>query len=362
MKPGNFVSLDPKERSADALEFERNVRSQVIGQEEAILAMSDSIQIYMAGLNNPNRTVANLLFLGPTGVGKTRVVEAAAKALFGTERAILKLNCAEFKESHQVSKILGAPAGYTGHRETPPLITQAKLNQYHTEDIKLSLLLLDEIEKANPSFWEVFLNVLDRGTLTQGNGEEIDFRRTIIIMTSNAGARQMQEAITGGMGFSGIAGSELSQNKDLKRISQEAARKYFSPEFWGRLDKVVTFHTLSRAQLLQVLDLELANIQKRILTAPGHQQFVLKCTPQAKEFILNEHADLRYGARDLQHSVERNLVRPLSTLLATGQVTLGDLVLVFFDGTLRFDKVPAESVAQLPPAEWGDFLAPEAAV
>jgi ATP-dependent Clp protease ATP-binding subunit ClpB len=361
MKPGYSVALDPKERSTDSIELERLIRGQVIGQSEAIAALIDSIQIYMAGLNNPNRTVSNLLFLGPTGVGKTRVVEAAAKALFGNEKAFTKLNCAEFKESHQVSKILGAPAGYTGHKDTPPLITQEKLDRFHNSDVKLSLLLLDEIEKAHPSFWEVFLNVMDKAYLTQSSGEDVDFRRTIVIMTSNAGARQMQDAISGGLGFNRQMKADKS-HKDLKRISQEAARRHFSPEFWGRIDKTVTFHALSQDQLMEVLDLEIANIQKRILKAPGHQQFVLKCTNEAKRFILKENSDVRYGARDLQHSLERNLVRPLSTLLSTGQVTLGDLVLVFFDGTLRFDKVPAESVAQLPPAEWGDFLAPEAAV
>ena len=193
--------------------------------------------------------VGNLLFLGPTGVGKTRIGEAAAEILFGDERALIKVDCAEFQHSHEISKLIGSPPGYLGHRETHPLVTQEALAKSHRGDLKLSFLLFDEIEKASDALWQLLLGILDKGTLTLGDNRRVDLSQTIIFMTSNLGAVQMTELMTGGMGF--VRPSEDITNhvdEKLERTAIEEARHKFSPEFINRLDKLVVFRPLRREQ------------------------------------------------------------------------------------------------------------------
>src|SRR3989344_3761117 len=195
------VLLDPEMRSSDVMDFERELKGKIIGQEQAVGQVVKMFQIFLAGMSTPGRPIANLLFLGPTGSGKTRIVEAAAEILFGSSQRFVKIDCVEFQHSHEIAKIIGSPPGYLGHRETPPLLTQEAIDQHQTDRCRLSFVLFDEIEKANESLWQLLLGILDKATLTLGDNHRVDFSRCIIFMTSNLGAAEMSEMLTGGIGF-----------------------------------------------------------------------------------------------------------------------------------------------------------------
>src|SRR5499425_3079070 len=323
--------LDARKRSSAACHFEEALREKVVGQEEAVQALVDIYQVFCAGLHSPGRPVGNLLFLGPTGSGKTRIVEAAAEILFGNCRAVIKIDCAEFQHSHEIAKLIGSPPGYLGHRETHPLITQEALAASHRDQLKLSFLLFDEIEKASDSLWQLLLGMLDKATLTLGDNRRVDLSQTVIFLTSNLGGAAITELMQGGMGFIQPADKPAAGlDQKVERTAVEAARRKFSPEFMNRLDKVVVFRPLQRKQLEQVLDIELGQVQQRVLeTAKG--QFLFRVTNGGKEFLLQEGTDARYGARHLKRSIERHVVYPLANLLATEQVHLGDLVRIDWD-------------------------------
>src|SRR5690349_17724468 len=349
MKTGLNTALDPTRRGSEAEEFERNLRRRIVGQEDAIQKMTEIYQMFLAGLNPPARPVGNLLFLGPTGTGKTRVVEAVAETLFGDARACIKIDCAEFQHSHEIAKLIGSPPGYLGHRETHPLLTQEALNQWHTEKLRLSLLLFDEIEKASDSLWQLLLGILDKATLTLGDNRRVDLSQCVIVMTSNLGAGEMSELITGGLGF-GQKPSQVDARLDDKitRTATEAARRKFSPEFMNRIDKVVVFKTLKPEHLEQILEIELGMVQQRILQATGNAQFVFSCTPRVKEFLLKEGTDLKYGARHLKRAIERFVVFPLANLVATSQVKLGDFIRIDIDPTGKMTFVKEAEGALVP--------------
>ena len=346
------VVLDSTLRSSEAMEFGEALRAKIVGQEEAVQAMVDLYQVFCAGLNSPGRPIGSLLFLGPTGSGKTRIVEAAAEILFGDRRAVIKVDCGEFQHSHEISKLIGSPPGYLGHRETHPLITQEALAASHTEKLKLSFLLLDEIEKASDALWQLLLGMLDRATLTLGDNRRVDLSQTVIFMTSNLGGAEITELMHGGMGF--IQPEDLPmKGLDVKvaRTAVEAARKNFSPEFMNRLDKIVVFHPLNVEQLAEVLEIELGQVQKRVLeTLNG--QFQFRVTDAGREFLLHEGTDQRYGARHLKRAIEQRVVFPMANLLATGQVKAGEILCIDWDprvGGLVFwkeDDGPQSTVAQ----------------
>ena len=239
----NATLLDPTLRSVQSQEFETSLRSKVVGQEEAVRALVDLFQVYCAEMRPVGRPVGNYLFLGPTGSGKTRIVEAATEILFGDPRAVIKVDCAEFQHSHEIAKLIGSPPGYLGHLETHPLITQEALAKHHTEKLKLAFLLFDEIEKASDSLWKLLLGILDKATLTLGDNRRVDLSQTMIFLTSNLGGREITELITGGLGFvqpRDKHGDRLDSK--VERTAYEAAKRKFSPEFMNRLDKVVVFH------------------------------------------------------------------------------------------------------------------------
>jgi ATP-dependent Clp protease ATP-binding subunit ClpB len=342
MKTGLSTTLDPNRRSTDAREFDNAIRRKIVGQDQAVEKVVEIYQMFLAGLNPPGRPVGNLLFLGPTGSGKTRVVESMAESLFGDARACIKIDCAEFQHSHEIAKLIGSPPGYLGHRETHPLLTQEALNQWHTEKLKLSILLFDEIEKASDSLWQLLLGILDKATLTLGDNRRVDLSQCIIIMTSNLGASEMNGLVEGGMGFSRTVITAVDGKLDdkISRTAVEAARRKFTPEFMNRIDKVVVFKTLRPEHLQQILEIELGMVQQRILMAAGANQFVFTCTPKVKSLLLHEGTDPKYGARHLKRSIEKNLVFPLANLVATGQVKLGDFVRVDLtpEGKLTFIK------------------------
>ena len=333
--------LDPRQRSRESHQFEGEVRRRIVGQEEAVRAVVDLYQVFCAGMCPAGRPVGNLLFLGPTGSGKTRIVEAAAEILFGDARAVIKVDCAEFQHSHEIAKLIGSPPGYLGHRETHPLITQEELAKHHRDDLKLSFLLFDEIEKASDALWQLLLGILDKATLTLGDNRRVDLSQTMIFMTSNLGGGEITELMTGGMGFVQPVDKPTDKlDQKVERTAQEAAKRKFSPEFMNRLDKVVVFHPLRPEQLEQILEIELGMVQQRVLgTQRG--QFLFRVTSEARGFLLREGTDMKYGARHLKRAIERHVVYPLASLLATEQVRLGDLLCIDWDveqGQLVFQR------------------------
>jgi ATP-dependent Clp protease ATP-binding subunit ClpA len=321
------VLLNPQQKGLRAEEFEKELSRRIVGQEQAVQRLGGLYQIFLAGMNSTARPVGTMLFLGPTGSGKTRVVEAAAEVLFGHAYAVIKIDCAEFQHSHEIAKLIGSPPGYLGHRETSPVLSQENLDRYQTEDTKISLVLFDEIEKASDSLWQLLLGILDKATLTLGDNRRVDFSQTIVIMTSNLGAREMSEMISGGIGFAPaqVAGNGAGVDEKIGRTAVDAARRKFSPEFMNRIDAVIAFQSLTEEDLREVLDLELQSLQHRIMVSAG-TKFIFRCSQAAKNLILNEGIDFRYGARHLKRAIERLLVHPLSNLVATVQVELGDLI------------------------------------
>jgi len=320
--------LDPKKRSSTARHFEEALRKKIVGQDEAVQALVDLYQVFCAGLHSPGRPVGNLLFLGPTGSGKTRTVEAAAEILFGDSRAVIKVDCAEFQHSHEIAKLIGSPPGYIGHRETHPLITQEALAASHRDGLKLSFLLFDEIEKASDALWQLLLGMLDKATLTLGDNRRVDLSQTVIFLTSNLGSGQIADLVHGSMGFIQLTDTATTGlDEKVERAAVEAARRKFSPEFMNRLDKLVVFHPLKCEELGGVLEIELRQVQKRVLDSTT-QPFVFRVTSEGRQFLLEEGTDQRYGARHLKRAIERYIVYPIARLVATAQVHQGDALVI----------------------------------
>jgi len=333
------VALDPTRTGRDAEVLEGSLRRMIVGQDEAIQQIVNIYQMHLTGMSPTGRPIGNFLFLGPTGSGKTRIVEATAESLLRNPRAVIKIDCAEFQHSHEIAKLIGSPPGYLGHRETHPLLSQEVLNQYHSDACKLSFVLFDEIEKASDALWNLLLGILDKGTLTLGDNRKVDFSRALIFMTSNLGASEMSALVNPRLGFnagetarqsqSGIVDEKL--NAKMMRTGAEAARRKFTPEFINRLDKIVTFKPLGTPELRRILDIELNMVQQRIFNTSPERSFVFKASDDAKGFLLQEGTDLKYGARHLKRAIERLLVQPMSNLIATDQVRGGDCVNVDFD-------------------------------
>lgn len=362
MKTVLNTTLDPTRRSNDAREFENSLRRRIVGQDAAIEKVVEIYQMFLAGLNPPGRPVGNLLFLGPTGSGKTRVVEAMSEALFGDARACIKIDCAEFQHSHEIAKLIGSPPGYLGHRETHPLLSQEVLNQYHTDTTKISFVLFDEIEKASDALWNLLLGILDKATLTLGDNRKVDFSRALIFLTSNLGAAEMSSLMNPKLGFGIIRDnareaacrSDEKLNSKVAKTGVEAARRKFTPEFMNRLDKVVVFRPLGEEQLRRILDIELNLVQQRIFNASPDRAFIFHVTEAGKSYLLREGIDPKYGARHLKRAIERLLVQPLSNLIATDQIRAGDWIRIDFNadcGTLIFLKeaegLPIHTMAEL---------------
>jgi ATP-dependent Clp protease ATP-binding subunit ClpA len=347
-----WVSLNTKKRSLEADRFEEALLQKVVAQDEAVQALSQFYQVYLSNMNIAGKPLGTLLFLGPTGSGKTRAVEAAAEVLFGDAHAIVKIDCAEFQHSHEISKLIGAPPGYLGHRETPPLLTQENLNRHHTIDKKLTLVLFDEIEKASDAVWHLLLGVLDKATLTLGDNRQVDFSHCIVVLTSNLGAREMNNLTDKRLGFSPREAQSAELNKRLGKIGVESARRKFSPEFMNRLDKIVVFHTLTKEALYRIIDVEFASLQRRILDS-GRGPFIIRWSEGVKDFLLAEGFDSRYGARPLKRVIERYVVLPLANLIATKQIVAGDVVFLEPDESgqdLTFRKISdAEAVKPAVP-------------
>ncbi len=352
------VTLDPTKTGQDARKLEENLQRLIVGQDDAIQHIVNIYQMHLTGMSAPGRPVGNFLFLGPTGSGKTRIVEATAESLVGNPRAVIKIDCAEFQHSHEIAKLIGSPPGYLGHRETHPLLSQEVLNQHHNETIKLSFVLFDEIEKASDALWNLLLGILDKGTLTLGDNRKVDFSRAMIFMTSNLGAAEMTSLLAPKLGFAAQSSqpdaTDAKMSQKIARSGVEAARRKFTPEFMNRLDKIVTFRPLGESELRRILDIELNFVQQRVFSAAaGDKTFVFTMSAEAKDHLLTQGTDTKYGARHLKRAIERLLVQPLSNLIATDQVRGGDWVKVEFSGenNLSFHReaegLPLNAMAEL---------------
>jgi len=300
------------------------------------------------------------MFLGPTGSGKTRLVEATAECLLNDPKAVIKIDCAEFQHGHEISKLIGSPPGYIGHRETKPALTQEVLDHYHTPTVKMSIVLFDEIEKASDTLWNLMLGILDKATLTLGDNRTVDFSRAMIFMTSNIGAREMSAMMKPRLGFAGpfSKGQEVtdtagSLSNEMARTGIEAACRKFTPEFINRIDKMVVFKPLGGADMERILDIELNSVRQRVFNIATGCRFVFTMTPSAKQYLLDEGTNIEYGARHLKRTIERLVVQPLSKLIASGQILSGDLIDIDYDAesAITFSRqdegMPLTDMAQL---------------
>ncbi|MBV8550714.1 MAG: ATP-dependent Clp protease ATP-binding subunit [Acidobacteriaceae bacterium] len=293
----------------------------LVGQSEAIDTIIPYIQMQQAGLAPEGRPVGVILLLGPTGTGKTRTVEALAEVLHGSGKNLLRVDCGEFQMEHEVAKLIGAPPGYLGHRETQPMLTQAKINGVASDSSDISLILFDEIEKAAASMARLLLGILDKATLRLGDNSNVNFERTLIFLTSNLGAKAMQRVSRPDFGFEAmLPPKETKDTGRLQGIGMAAVRQKFSPEFVNRIDSVITYRPLDRAACEVILDQILANFARLIHNRLGLRAFRLQCTPAGRDQLLELGISADYGARELKRTVQRNFIQPVAALVAQGQI------------------------------------------
>lgn len=329
MKSGQPGSRS-KRHPADSAEDLTAVLSQkVVGQPAATKLIVPYIQMFQAGLAPEGRPVGVFLLLGPTGTGKTKTVEALAEILHGSEKNVLKIDCGEFQMEHEVAKLIGAPPGYLGHRETQPVLTQQKLNAVTSEKCNLSIVLFDEIEKAAPSMTRLLLGVLDRATLRLGDNSTVNFEKSIVFLTSNLGAREMMREINPDFGFQSAGVKERPDlTSKLEGIALAAVRKRFSPEFVNRIDCIITYQPLDNESLSAILDFQITELQKHVNTRLGQRCFTIEVPFESRQFLLRKGTSAEYGARELNRTIHRQLTQPLATLVATGQIEPGSRVRV----------------------------------
>src|ERR1039458_9237441 len=316
--------------SIDSLEDLTAVLSQkVVGQPAAMSVIVPYIQMYQAGLAPEGRPVGVFLLLGPTGTGKTKTVEALADVLHGSEKNVLKIDCGEFQMEHEVAKLIGAPPGYLGHRETQPMLTQQKRNGVTTEKGNLALVLFDEIEKPAPSMTRLLLGVLDKGILRLGDNTIVNFEKSLVFLTSNLGAREMMREINPDFGFQSVKTPERADlTGKLQNIALVSVRKRFSPEFVNRIDCIITYQPLSPEALSAILDLQMTDLQNHVNTRLGNRSFTLEGPFESRRLLLQKGTSAEYGARELNRTIHRHLTQPLATLVATSQVSPGARVRV----------------------------------
>src|SRR5581483_1383398 len=303
-----------------------------------VTRMVEMYETYLAGMNKPNRPLGTLMFLGPTGTGKTRLVEAVAESFYGDPGAVLKIDCSEFQHSHEICKLIGSPPGYLGHRETHPALAQDLLDRWHTDSLKVSLLLFDEIEKASDALWKLMLGIMDKATLTMGDNRRVDFSRTFIFMTSNVGAGDIAKLQGSQFGFGTQSfAADDAHHSQVESTAIAAAKRKFSPEFMNRIDKMVVFRTLTKTDIEQILELELAKVQERILKSG--KGFLVTFSKEAKKALLDEGYNAEYGGRELNRVIERKIVQPLARLASSGQAGPNEIVAVTYKkGEYRFTR------------------------
>jgi ATP-dependent Clp protease ATP-binding subunit ClpB len=302
------------------IHMEERLHQRVIGQDDAINAVANAIRRARAGLQDPNRPLGSFLFLGPTGVGKTELARALAQFLFDDEQAMVRIDMSEYQEKHTVSRMIGAPPGYVGYEEAGQLTEAVRRRPY-------SVVLFDEIEKAHPEVLNVLLQLLDDGRLTDGKGRTVDFKNTVVIMTSNLGSHLITERSMGEGG---------SIDEGTRRQVMDALREHFRPEFLNRIDEIIFFHALGREHLKQIVDIQIAGLLKRLEERKIH----VELTDKAREQIVRDGYDPTYGARPLKRTIQRQVLDPLALRVLEGDFLEGDAVTVDAGpgGALTFTK------------------------
>ncbi|MEO8051303.1 MAG: AAA family ATPase [Acidobacteriota bacterium] len=325
--------MRPRLGSSGAGDLLRELTTRVVGQAQALAQVVPYVKMHRAGLSPEGRPAGIFLLLGPTGTGKTRTVEALADVLHGSEKHILKVDCGEFQMEHEVAKLIGAPPGYLGHRETPPVLTQQKLSAVSSESSDLSLVLFDEIEKAAPSLTRLLMGVLDKAALRLGDNNTVNFERTLIFLTSNLGAREMRDRLRPGFGFEAITGGTSGVKsgatlRQLHQIGMAAVRRKFSPEFVNRIDTVITYLPLGAEALAEIVDLQIAALERHIENRLADRAFEIEVSAAARQFLLAKGTSAEYGARELKRTILRELTQPLAAMVANGEVPPESLVRV----------------------------------
>jgi ATP-dependent Clp protease ATP-binding subunit ClpB len=299
--------------------MEENLRHRVVGQEEAVRAVSNAVRRARAGLKDPNRPMGSFIFMGPTGVGKTELARALADYLFDDEHAMIRIDMSEYMERHAVARLIGAPPGYVGYEEGGQLTEAIRRRPY-------AVVLFDEIEKAHPEVFNVFLQILDDGRLTDSKGRVVDFKNTVIIMTSNVGSQYIHEASKGNLA-----------EEDMRRAVEQELQQKFRPEFLNRIDDLIVFHSLTLAQIKQIIEIQLRHLEKVI----RDRGLTLEISDSAKEHLAHEGYDPAFGARPLKRVLQREIIDPLAIRLLEGKFKAGDTVFVrFMDGELDLALEP----------------------
>lgn len=300
-----------------------DVRTQLakllIGQSEAVEKIANIVSVHRTGMCPPDRPVANVMLVGPTGSGKTKTVESLAEVLHGNKKQLLKVDCGEFQMDHEVAKLVGAPPGYLGHRETTPMLSQQKLSGITSDKSNLSLVLFDEIEKAAPSMSRILLGIMDKATLRLGDNSTVNFERSLIFLTSNLGTKEIIDS-----GSFGLVKDDKNRRKSDVATMIAAVKRRFSPEFYNRIDETIAYETLNRESLRKIMEVMLDEIQTHAVSA-GHT-FLLQVTPGAKELILNEGQSDKYGARELRRVLQRRVTTPLANMLDQSRIPSGSEV------------------------------------
>jgi ATP-dependent Clp protease ATP-binding subunit ClpA len=322
---------------------------KVVGQRTAVAGIASTVKMYQAGLAPAGRPAGVFLLLGPTGTGKTRTVEALAEILHGSSKNVVKIDCGEFQTDHEIAKLVGAPPGYLGHRETRPVLTQEKLTEVTSTFCDLSIVLFDEIEKAAPGVSRLLLGVLDKAALRLGDNTEVDFEKSLIFLTSNLGAREMMKQLQPELGFRPPVPAESSDlTQKLESIALNAVRRMYSPEFVNRLDAVITYQPLDSEALALILDQQISDLQKHVNSRLGDKCFNIVIGQDARTFLLAKGTSAEYGARELKRSIHRYLTQPLATMVIEARIQPGSTVHVSVnEGTdkLIFDTPATDAVA-----------------
>jgi len=318
---GETRRVRPQSAPQNQIRFAEELAQRVVGQPAAVKAIAPWLDVHQAGLSPEGRPAGVFLLLGPTGTGKTRTVEAIADILHGSPRKLVKVDCGEFALEHEVARLIGAPPGYLGHRETPAYLSRDALRSQTSPQCELSILLFDEIEKAAPSMTRLLLGILDKGLLRLGDNTAVSFEKTLIFFTTNLGAERMSEELGGGFGFAGaMPCDERARERRIERIGMHAVRKRFTPEFVNRIDSIVAYAPLARAALERILDLLLDELQEHLDKRLGIHSFRLHVGARARSFLLGIGVSDQYGARELKRTLQRSVVQPLASLIASGEV------------------------------------------
>jgi ATP-dependent Clp protease ATP-binding subunit ClpA len=336
----NYPNRTTRRPGAD--EIAAQVAARVVGQPDAVNAIAPYVELFQAGLSPEGRPAGVFLLLGPTGTGKTRTIEALADVIHGSERNILRVDCGEFQLDHEVAKLIGAPPGYLGHRETHPMLSQQKVNTVSSDRSNLSLVLFDEIEKAAPSMARLLLGVLDKASLKLGDNTTVNFERTLIFMTSNLGAREMMREMTAGLGFCrALKGEAEIPSGKLQAIAERAMKRRFSPEFVNRIDRTITYRPLERPDLERILDLQMADLRRHLFQRLGVRAFDVELTAGARDFLLTRGTSPEHGARELKRVIHRYLLQPIAGLVMRGETDPG--------GRVRADRNSDHTALNLRP-------------